>query len=242
MGLRNIMLGALAVCAVAVAAEDVQAFWGSRGSWGSYGGSWGSSGSSGGSYGSSGGSYGSSGGSYGSSGGSYGSSGGDCCGGRFLHRLFHRGSDGSCGSSGGSYGSSGGSSGGSYSYGSNGSSGGYAGYSSYSTSNEVVSTSTDYGYVVKSDSAPAKTKLTLRVPADAKVTLAGVATKQTGEVREFATGRLAAGQAWNNYTIQVAMMRDGKMVTEERTITLTGGQAQELSFASDGGSQLAAIN
>ena len=43
--LRNTLLGALvAISAVALATEDAQAFWGSRGSWGSYGGSWGSSG------------------------------------------------------------------------------------------------------------------------------------------------------------------------------------------------------
>jgi uncharacterized protein (TIGR03000 family) len=80
--------------------------------------------------------------------------------------------------------------------------------------------------------APAvKTQLTLRVPADAKVTLAGVATKQTGELRQFTTSQLADGQAWQNYQVVVEMDRDGKLVREERTITLVGGKAQELSIA-----------
>jgi uncharacterized protein (TIGR03000 family) len=85
---------------------------------------------------------------------------------------------------------------------------------------------------VASVTAPAvKTQLTLRVPADAKVTLAGVATKQTGEVRQFSTSNLANGQAWQNYQVVVEMTRDGKPVREERTITLVGGQAQELTIS-----------
>ena len=35
-------------------------------------------------------------------------------------------------------------------------------------------------------------------------------TKQTGEIREFATNRLAAGQTWSNYTVRVEVTRDGK--------------------------------
>ncbi len=89
--------------------------------------------------------------------------------------------------------------------------------------------------------APAKTSLTVHVPADAKITLAGVQTKQTGEVREFATNRLAAGQTWSNYNIHVEITRDGKTMSQDRTILLTGGQSQELSFDL-GGMQLASKN
>jgi len=227
MGMRITLLSALlAMGAVALTAEDAQAFWGSRGSWGSYGGSWGSSGSSGGSWGSSGGSWGSSGGSWGSSGGSYG--GCNSCGGLFRrHRLRH--------------GSSGGSSGGS----NGGSSGGYS-YYGYNGGGYVVSNRSSYGSasydsaptLATAKPAPAKTSLTVHVPADAKVTLAGVRTKQTGEVREFATNRLAAGQTWSNYNVHVEITRDGKTMSQDRTILLTGGQSQELSFDL-GGMQLA---
>ena len=86
--------------------------------------------------------------------------------------------------------------------------------------------------------SPSQTKLTLHVPAEAKVTLAGVATKQTGEVRQFSTSQLAAGQAWQNYTVHVELVRDGKTLTQDRQITLTGGTAQDLSI-DFGGSQLA---
>jgi uncharacterized protein (TIGR03000 family) len=95
--------------------------------------------------------------------------------------------------------------------------------------------------MIVSNAAPAKTSLTVRVPADAKITLAGVETKQTGEVREFATSKLAAGRTWENYTVHVELTRDGKTLTEDREIVLTGGQSQELSF-DFGGVQLAQVN
>jgi uncharacterized protein (TIGR03000 family) len=241
MGLRNTLLGALVAVGMLAMATDAQAFWGSRGSWGSYGGSWGSSGGSygsRGSWGSSGGSYGS-GGSWGSSGGSYGSRGSH---GGFFRRHWerrHGSSGGGWGSSGGGYGSSGGSSGGSGGS-SGGSYGGSASYGYNDAAGYVVSDSPSYG-----DSAPtvasATTKLMVRVPANAKITLAGVPTKQTGEVREFATNRLAAGQTWSNYNVHVEVTRDGKTYTQDRTILLTGGQSQELTFDL-GGMQLASKN
>ena len=86
-----------------------------------------------------------------------------------------------------------------------------------------------------------KTRLTLHVPADAKVTLAGVETKQTGEVREFATSKLAAGQSWGEYKVVVETTRDGKTLVEERTINLIGGQDQDLAvnFENDSNQQVA---
>jgi uncharacterized protein (TIGR03000 family) len=171
---------------------------------GRHGGSCGSSGGSGGSWGSRGSS-----GSWGGSGGSCGSWGGS--GGSY-------GSGGSWGGSGGSCGSCGGSGGGYSYYG-----GGYGGY---------VVVSRPVVRVVASTPA-VKTKLTLRVPADAKVTLAGVETQQTGEVRQFATSKLASGEVWNDYKVVVETTRDGQTVREERTLTLTGGNDQELAVNFD---------
>ena len=169
-------------------------------------------------------------------------------------RLFGHGSCGSHGGWGGSWGSYGGSWGGSYgscgggyvSYGSGGSWGGgscgscgsyggdvsyYGGYygGGYASSRVV------YGSVASSTpSAPAvKTSLTLHVPADAKISLAGVDTKQSGETRQFATTRLAAGQTWDNYKVVVEMEKNGRTVHEERTIKLIGGESQELSINFD---------
>jgi uncharacterized protein (TIGR03000 family) len=73
---------------------------------------------------------------------------------------------------------------------------------------------------------PVATKLQLRVPAEARVTLAGVETKQTGENREFVTTKLASGQEWTDYRVVV----ESADFTQEKTITLRGGEVQSLEF------------
>jgi uncharacterized protein (TIGR03000 family) len=212
---KSLLAAIVAISAVGMMTQSSSAFfgwrggssggsWGSRGSHGSWGGSWGSRGS----HGSWGGSHGSWGGSHGSWGGSHGSWGG-----------------GSHGSWGGSYGSHG-SYGGVY-Y----SDGGYA-RTRVVHEGVVVARSASPTKVIASKPA-VKTSLTLHVPAEAKVTLAGVSTKQTGEVRQFATTKLAAGQVWNDYKVVVEMQKDGQMVREERTLKLTGGQTQELTVNVD---------
>jgi uncharacterized protein (TIGR03000 family) len=198
----SLCLAVAAVLSLSVM-SDAEAFFGSRGSCGSWGGSSGSWGS-GGSWG----------------GGSWGSGGSH--GGGILRRIF-RGSHGShggyssCGSHGG--------------YASNGSHGGYA---TFVGNGYYASTQPQVTYAVAKQTPAVKTQLTLRVPSDAKVTLAGVATKapteKTGEVRQYTTTRLADGQTWDNYQVVVETIRDGRTVREERTITLTGGQAQELTI------------
>ncbi|HWA97831.1 MAG TPA: TIGR03000 domain-containing protein, partial [Pirellulales bacterium] len=80
---------------------------------------------------------------------------------------------------------------------------------------------------------PAATKLTLHVPADAKVYLSGNVTRSTGEVREFTTTRLAKGQEWNDYTVRIEIERDGKTISKEEKLTLVGGQARDLSVDLD---------
>jgi uncharacterized protein (TIGR03000 family) len=216
---------AVAICTLAIA-TDANAFWGYRGGWGSYGGSWGAGGCYGGW------------GSYGSHGGffsrgfhrHYGSWGGGSYGGGFRGSYGGWGCYGSQGGY-GCYGSQGG-------YASYGSQGGYAGYESngyYARSEGRVNES---GYVSQSSSptlaqATTKTTLTLRVPAEAKVTLAGVPTRQTGAVRQFSTRNLAAGQDWKSYKVVVEVERDGQTLREERSITLVGGVSQELDIEFD---------
>jgi uncharacterized protein (TIGR03000 family) len=204
MTLKNLFAALVVCCALAMSTNSASArLFGHGGSCGSYGGGWGSYGGGWGSYG--GGSWG--GGSWGGSyGGGYGSWGGGSYGG------------GSCGSCGGSY---------SYS-------GGYydGGYASTRVIYEGVASSRASSTTVAS--APAvKTSLTIHVPADAKITLAGVDTKQSGELRQFATTRLAAGQAWDGYKVVVEMNKNGQTLHEERTIKLIGGEAQELSINFD---------
>jgi uncharacterized protein (TIGR03000 family) len=77
--------------------------------------------------------------------------------------------------------------------------------------------------------APATTKLVLNVPADAKVTLAGIDTKSSGATREFVT-TLLSDSAWANYSVRVEVVRDGKTLAEEHTVTLHPGDSREMTI------------
>jgi uncharacterized protein (TIGR03000 family) len=76
-----------------------------------------------------------------------------------------------------------------------------------------------------------QTSLTLQVPADATVVLAGEATTATGAVRTYRTSALNARQTWSGYTVQVSVVRNGREITQEKTIDLVGGQQTSLAFA-----------
>jgi uncharacterized protein (TIGR03000 family) len=82
-------------------------------------------------------------------------------------------------------------------------------------------------------STAAATTLTLRVPEDAKVFLAGVETSASGSVRSYTTTKLNSGNAWDDYSIRVTVDRDGRTMTQEKSVTLVGGQSQEFSFDFD---------
>ena len=76
--------------------------------------------------------------------------------------------------------------------------------------------------------AAPRTTVVIHVPADAKVFLSGHEMTATGPVRQFSTTRLGAGEEWNGYTIRATIERDGQLVTKEQTISLRGGDAQDV--------------
>jgi uncharacterized protein (TIGR03000 family) len=82
--------------------------------------------------------------------------------------------------------------------------------------------------------ADAETSLTVHVPADAKVYLAGNATKASGEKRVFRTTGLTGGKAWEGYTVRVELERGGRTLTKEETISLKAGESRELRFEFEG--------
>jgi uncharacterized protein (TIGR03000 family) len=82
---------------------------------------------------------------------------------------------------------------------------------------------------VSKQTAP-ETVVTLRVPEDAKVNLAGNDTKGEGPVRTFRTRLLANGQKWANYTIKVTATVNGVAVTKEKTIDLAAGADHDFEF------------
>ena len=78
--------------------------------------------------------------------------------------------------------------------------------------------------------AVAKTSLTLNVPTDARVWLAGNPTASSGAVRHFDTSSLAAGKTWRNYEIKVTTVVDGREATISKVIDLAAGDRVELTL------------
>ena len=86
----------------------------------------------------------------------------------------------------------------------------------------------DFGSLVAAETTD--TRLTLNVPEDAKVTLAGSETNVTGTRRVFFTNRLSVGQSWDSYQVSVSVNREGRTLTRDRLVTLKGGDDVELTF------------
>jgi uncharacterized protein (TIGR03000 family) len=83
------------------------------------------------------------------------------------------------------------------------------------------------------------TSLTLRVPSDARVYLAGNPTSSSGEVRQFETSTLKAGQEWKNYEVRVVTVVDGREREISKVINLSAGDRVELTLNPAG--QLASL-
>ena len=75
-----------------------------------------------------------------------------------------------------------------------------------------------------------ETSLTVNVPGDAKVYLAGNTAPGKGIQRTFKTTKLSAGDAWKGYLVRVEVERDGKTLSQEKTITLNAGDSRALTF------------
>ena len=80
---------------------------------------------------------------------------------------------------------------------------------------------------------PTETKLTVHLPEDAELTIAGAKTRSKGSERKFTTRKLKQGQTWNNYKVVVIVNRDGQRVTREQSIELRAGEDRTLTFDFD---------
>jgi uncharacterized protein (TIGR03000 family) len=69
----------------------------------------------------------------------------------------------------------------------------------------------------------------VKVPTDAKVFVNGRQTTSTGMDREFISRDLEAGARYN-YEVRAEFARDGKPVTETKTVQLTAGQSAGVDF------------
>ncbi|MFO7904763.1 MAG: TIGR03000 domain-containing protein [Pirellulaceae bacterium] len=83
------------------------------------------------------------------------------------------------------------------------------------------------------ESEPVETALTVHVPEDAEVYLAGSSTHGDGTVRTFRTTALEQGESWSDYLVRVKFNDGGAVRTMEERITLRGGDQRDLSFDFD---------
>ena len=76
-------------------------------------------------------------------------------------------------------------------------------------------------------SAPAK--IIVSLPADAKLTFDGVATKSTNAVRHFVTPELPAGETFQ-YTLTAEVVRDGQTMSVTEIVSVKAGQTTEITL------------
>jgi uncharacterized protein (TIGR03000 family) len=74
------------------------------------------------------------------------------------------------------------------------------------------------------------TSLTIHVPDEATVWLAGNMTDSSGSTRTFETSSLPAGSAWEDYEIRVVTKHDGRESVLSKVINLAAGDTVDLSF------------
>jgi uncharacterized protein (TIGR03000 family) len=90
-----------------------------------------------------------------------------------------------------------------------------------------VDKSVDFAFDGPTDTV---TSLSLSVPEDAKVSLAGSETTTTGSFRYFSTKGLAQGSEWKDYEVVVTVVRDGRELSRREVVSLAAGESRHLTF------------
>jgi len=80
---------------------------------------------------------------------------------------------------------------------------------------------------VAEDAAPAR--ITVKLPADAKLYVDGVACPLTSETRSFETPKLESGRAYT-YTLKAELVRNGQTRSESRQVELRAGKPVTVEF------------
>jgi uncharacterized protein (TIGR03000 family) len=70
------------------------------------------------------------------------------------------------------------------------------------------------------------------LPADAKLTVDGVATVQTSAVRVFITPALQEGREYT-YNLKAQIVRDGQTVEIAKTVKVIAGGEHDVNFATE---------
>jgi uncharacterized protein (TIGR03000 family) len=71
--------------------------------------------------------------------------------------------------------------------------------------------------------------VTVWVPYDAKVTINGLETRSAGSRREFVSYGLKSGLSYR-YVVHAQVVREGKILEDTQTVTLTAGQIEAVAF------------
>jgi uncharacterized protein (TIGR03000 family) len=71
--------------------------------------------------------------------------------------------------------------------------------------------------------------ITVTLPADARLYFDGKMTRQDGALRTFVTPDLRPGKEFS-YTAKIEYMRDGRTMTETKTVTVRAGQTTRVEF------------
>jgi uncharacterized protein (TIGR03000 family) len=74
--------------------------------------------------------------------------------------------------------------------------------------------------------------LTVRVPVDARVTINDRSTRTTGTYRQYISRGLVPGSDYT-YEVRVDVVRDGRTISDVRTVNLRAGGSLELAFRMD---------
>ena len=77
------------------------------------------------------------------------------------------------------------------------------------------------------------TTLILHVPEGAKVSLAGKPLPNGNNVRTFQTTKLAAGETWTDYPIEVSYQENGQTRQRRQTVTLKAGETHKIELNVD---------
>jgi uncharacterized protein (TIGR03000 family) len=76
---------------------------------------------------------------------------------------------------------------------------------------------------------PAPATVVVSLPADATLKVDGFTTKQTTELRTFATPVLPAGQSFH-YTLTAEVVRNGQTLTASQQVTVRGGLTSQVEL------------
>ncbi len=93
----------------------------------------------------------------------------------------------------------------------------------------VVRGASEGQYLDEAQPAADSVMLTVNVPADAKVFVNGRATTSAGELRQYTSAGLQPDAAYR-YRVRAEFVRDGKPVSEEKSVSIVTGQTASLAF------------